>query len=228
MPLWDYAAIHLIGIAFGVRRQYLFPQKVYYASTVHKGILLRAEGVSGWLQPCSSSCSAGSSPDPSCCSAQPFLSPLTPQKGFFGRFLPSPRTVLLCLFLTQSGTAHPASPAWFSPSLASPSLSPITPKHQAQCLGTMRRIAATCWSHWMHPAEETPSARCFHTQMSLSTYKPTGAQRICKSVRLSNWRMRRVKKIPTPPTMGLWLKSPCTHPPGRAARVHVLSAHACR
>lgn len=67
-----------------------------------------------------------------------------------------------------------------------------------------------------HVCSQTPPGRC----------EPMG---ICKSVQVLKWRRRRVKKKKhTPPMRALWLKSPCTHPPGGSARVHLLSANGCR
>lgn len=180
------------------------------------------EGVSGWARPCSSSHPAGRSPDPSCCSAQRILSLPTPQKGSLVASCPTPS------YLHTPGMVD-------SPSL-SPHHTTASGSVPGDCggncsitLGCLSGVEVTGCTLQGTPLLSMWPARRFHSQMSLSTHKPMGAQRICKSVQLSNWRMRRVKKKnPTSPRMSLWLKSPCTHPRGRAARVHVLSAHACR
>lgn len=130
MPLWDYAAIHLIEIVFGARRQYLFPRKIYYASTAHKGIVLRGEGASGWPRTCRAP-TLQDSPEPSCCWAQLVPSPLTAQKALL---VPSCPALVL----------H-SSPCLSSMDLHTPGILVPPSQRQAQCLGTARKIAISCW-----------------------------------------------------------------------------------
>lgn len=112
----------------------------------------------------------------------------------------------LCCLRSQQDVSHIAVAARRSAVSAS-----------ATCAGSEQGTGATLPQLGTH----------IQSSASFGRPKPTGTQGTCKPLQLSQWRMRRMEKAHTPPTMAFWLRSPCPQPPAGAARAHLPSAHAC-